>query len=191
MNAAVFLDRDGVLVEDVDLLATISQIKILPGVAEALTKLRKANFKLIVVSNQAIVARGLITEKAVEEIHSEINRHLAENGVSIDAFYFCPHHPKATLEKYRVVCECRKPRPGLLFQATREQQIDLQKSFMVGDRITDVIAGAKAGCRTILVQTGQHGAAPIETAEPLDNSIQPDWTCANLREAADWILLQK
>ena len=188
---AVFLDRDGVLIEDVDLLTQTAQVRPLPGVAAALQRLKAAGFLLIVVSNQTVVARGLSTEREVEEINREVARRLAEQGAPpLDAFYFCPHHPKATLVAYRKDCDCRKPRPGMLRQAAADFNIVLSASFMVGDRITDVAAGAAAGCRTVLTQTGQHATPAIETSEPLDPSLRPDWTCANLTAAAEWILAQ-
>jgi D-glycero-D-manno-heptose 1,7-bisphosphate phosphatase len=189
MNAAIFLDRDGVLIEDVDLLTNHDDIRILEGVPQALKSLKEAGFRLIVISNQTVVARGLATEADVYAINAEMERLLGEvGGPHLDGFYFCPHHPKATLPAYRVACECRKPRPGLLLRAAREHDLDLDSSFAVGDRITDIIAGSSAGCRTVLVETGRHEAPPIETGEPLDRSIQPDHTCANLGEAARWIL---
>ena len=109
-------------------------------------------------------------------------------GPHLDGFYFCPHHPNATLSEYQVDCDFRKPRPGLLSRAAREHNLILAASFMVGDRITDIIAGARAGCRTVLIQTGEHQAPPIETVEPLDELVQPDHVCADLRAAAEWIL---
>src|SRR6185436_3550034 len=102
--------------------------------------------------------------------------------------YFCPHHPNASLPEWRADCECRKPRAGLLLQAAHEHNLDLTASFMAGDRITDIIAGARAGCRTVLLQTGKHLERPIETTEPLDTTVQPDHTCADLAAAVDWIL---
>ena len=189
MNVAIFLDRDGVLIEDVHLLANPGDIRVLEGVPQALRTLKEAGFKLIVVSNQTVVARGLVTEQEVYAINAEME-HLLEQagGPHLDGFYFCPHHPNATLPAYRIACECRKPRPGLLLRAAREHNLNLGASFTVGDRITDIIAGARAGCRTVLVQTGKQQAPPIETVEPLDRSVQPDYTCANLSEAAKWIL---
>ena len=163
------LDRDGVLNEDTHLLSRRRDLRLLTGVAEALNSLRASGFKLIVISNQPIVARGLASEP-------------------LDAFYYCPHHPSATLASYRIVCECRKPRPGMLLRAAAEHHLDLSASFMVGDRITDVIAGAHAGCRTIQVRTGRHEAPPIETVGPLDEDVRPDHVCSGLPEAARWIL---
>jgi D-glycero-D-manno-heptose 1,7-bisphosphate phosphatase len=189
MNNAVFLDRDGVLIEDVHLMTQPEQVCILSGVAEALRKLKNAGFHLIVVSNQTVVSRGLATEEQVQLVHLQMRKLLKdENAPSLDGILICPHHPNATLPAYRTDCDCRKPRPGLLLKAAQEHAINLKASFMVGDRITDIMAGARAGCRTVLVQTGKHLFPPIETAEPLDRTIEPDHTCADLKTAAEWIL---
>jgi len=188
MRRAVFLDRDGVLVEDRNLLVAAEAIRILPGVPAALASLRAGGFLLVVVSNQAVVARGLLDEDGVRGLQAEIQRRLVQAGApELDGFYFCPHHTRATLERYRQDCACRKPRPGLLLQAAGELGIDPAASFMVGDRVTDLLAGAAAGCRTILVQTGQHEAPPIETLEPV-REIRPDFVCPGLPGAAGWIL---
>ena len=187
-SRAVFLDRDGVLVEDVGLMTRPGQIRLLPGVAGALALLKGAGFKLLVVSNQAVVARGLADEAEVRALQAEVEARLVLEGApALDGFYFCPHHPNATLERYRMDCSCRKPRPGLLLQAAGEHGIDLAGSFMIGDRATDLVAGADAGCRTILVRTGQHDAPAIETSEPI-RAIAPDFTCEGLPGAAAWLL---
>lgn len=185
MRRAVFLDRDGVLIEDVHLLTRPEEIRVLPRVGAALQRLRKADFLLIVVSNQTVVSRGLATEEQVAAINSRICELL---GTPLDAIYICPHHPNATLAQYRQACECRKPRAGLFFRAAQEHGISLRHSFAVGDRITDIAAGARAGCRTVLVQTGRHTAPPIETVDPLDSGLRPDCTCDSMYEAAEWIL---
>ena len=192
MNAAVFLDRDGVLVEDANLITRAEDLAILDGVPRALKRLQRAGFLLVVVSNQSVVARGLATENDVHALNVRLQQLLEQaGGARLDAWYFCPHHPNATLRAYRVNCDCRKPKPGLLLRAARERNLDLAASFAVGDRITDVIAGALAGCRTILVQTGKHLDPPIETSEPPDPSIQPDYICADLEAATQWILKVK
>lgn len=191
MNAAVFLDRDGVLIEDVHLLTRADQIVVLPGVPEALKKLVDAGFKLVVVSNQPVVSRGLVSEDGVRSVHQHMESLLQSAGAPpLDAIYFCPHHPKSTLPAYQVNCDCRKPKPGMFLQAAKELGIDLRASFTVGDRITDIIAGAKSGGRTVLVQTGKHMDKPIETSEPLDTTIQPDHVCSDLAAAAEWIVDQ-
>lgn len=185
---AVFLDRDGVLIEDVVLLTKRDQVHLYPGVALALRKLHEAGFALVVVSNQTVVARGLATEEDVEQINGYIQRLLYESSrVRIERFYFCPHHPNATLPQYRVNCKCRKPRSGMLLQAAGDLDLDLAASYMVGDRISDVIAGRNAGCMTLLAETGMHSAAPIES-DAIDTSVVPDAVCANLAEAAEMIL---
>jgi D-glycero-D-manno-heptose 1,7-bisphosphate phosphatase len=186
---AVFLDRDGVLIEDREVLTSPDQIRVLDGVPLALMKLKQHGFALVVVTNQAVVARGLVTEVELDEIHDSLSRLLQRAGAPpFDALYFCPHHPDATLVEYRVACECRKPRPGSLLRAAREHGLDPSASFFVGDRITDVIAGSRAGCRTVLLEGPQHKSPPIVTVEPLDLSIKPDHTCPDLPAAVEWIL---
>jgi D-glycero-D-manno-heptose 1,7-bisphosphate phosphatase len=192
MNRAVFLDRDGVLIEDINLLTRVDQLRLLPGVPAALRALRGARFRLVVVSNQTVVARGLATEQDVFTLNTCLQRLLIQaGGPPLDAWYFCPHHPQATLPAYRLDCDCRKPKPGLLLRAARDCQLKLSASIMVGDRITDIVAGARAGCRTIMVRTGMHAQPPIETSEPLDASVQPDYICPNLAAAVRWILQAK
>lgn len=187
---AVFLDRDGVLIEDVGLLTAPVRIQVLPGVPEALRLLKSAGYLLPVVSNQTIVARGLATEAETGALQQEVEDRLRELGApALDGFYFCPHHPRATLAAYRGPCACRKPLPGLLLQAAAERGIDLKRSFMVGDRPTDLIAGQRAGCRSVWIQSGQHSAPPIETEVPLPVP-EPEHTCTSLLEAAHWILGQ-
>jgi D-glycero-D-manno-heptose 1,7-bisphosphate phosphatase len=187
--AAVFLDRDGVLIEDRNLLTRAEDICVLAGVPQALGSLKQAGFRLIVVSNQSVVARGLLTEPQLATLHAELLRLLQRAGApKLDAIYVCPHHPEATVPAYRVECECRKPRPGSLHRAAREHGLDLARSFMVGDRITDIITGVRAGCRTVLITSGMQTAPPIATLEPIDCSVRPDYTCADLPAAAEWIL---
>lgn len=188
---AVFLDRDGVLTEDL-LLTSVSQIRIFEGVPDALKRLKEAGFFLIVVTNQTVVSRGLATEEQVDELNRAVREKIVNaGGPLLDTFYVCPHHPNATVERYRKLCDCRKPGPGMILQAAREWNIDLGSSFMVGDRVTDIAAGARAGCHTVLLRTGAHLAPPIETAEPLDPELQiPDFACDTMIEAAKWVLEQ-
>lgn len=189
LRPAVFLDRDGVLIEDAHLLTRPEQVVLLPGVPQALQVLGQAGFKLIVVSNQPVVARGLASEAEVCAVNVHLEALLQRTGApALAGFYICPHHPNATLPAYRVACDCRKPKPGLFLRAATELKLDLGASFAIGDRITDIIAGARAGCRTIMVRTGRHLDIPIETSEPLDLSVQPDHTSADLAAASEWIL---
>ncbi len=191
-SAAIFLDRDGVLIEDCGPIVDREQIKLLPGVAHALRQLKAAGFRLVAVTNQAVVARGLIGEKDLAVLHAAMDNLIERaGGPRLDAVYYCPHHPRATLPEFRRECPCRKPRPGMLLQAAKEHSLDLQASFMVGDRITDIAAGAAAGCRTVWVACGRHADAPIVTVEPLDPNCSSDHACCDLSAAADWILRQR
>jgi D-glycero-D-manno-heptose 1,7-bisphosphate phosphatase len=192
MRRAVCLDRDGVLIRDDGYVTRMDQIVILPGVVEALTRLKQAGFVLPVVSNQAAVARGMTTEAEVRAIQAEIERRImADGGPALDGFYFCPHHPKADQPAYRVACDCRKPGIGLLTRAAGELGLDLRSSYLVGDRPTDVVAGSRAGCRTVWLQTGQHDSALIQTSEPMPEDVRADHVCVDLAAAADWILDSK
>jgi D-glycero-D-manno-heptose 1,7-bisphosphate phosphatase len=189
MKPAVFLDRDGVLIEDVHLLTREDQIRILPGVVEALRILDDAGFGLVVVSNQPVVARGMSTEQEVADLNSTIQGLLVKSGgPNLAGWYFCPHHPNASLEGYRISCECRKPRPGLLYRAALEQGLDLSSSFMAGDRMTDITAGRLAGCGTILIRSGMHLLPPIQSDLTQDSLMGYDYVCDGLLEAARWIL---
>lgn len=185
---AVFLDRDGVLIEDVNLLTLRNQVRIYRETPKALKVLNSLGYLLFVVTNQTVVARGLATEEDVEELNSFIGKKLFEkSGCKIEHFYYCPHHPEATLPQYRIKCECRKPRPGMLLQAAKEYDLNLVSSFMIGDRISDIAAGHKAGCRTILVKTGMHQAKPI-ISDAIDLTVKPNYVCTDLYEASMIIL---
>lgn len=186
---AVFLDRDGVLIRDVHLLTQQDQAELQPGTAKAIALLQSAGFALVVVTNQSVVARGLAMEVQVEAVHSHIQEILRQaGGAEIERFFFCPHHPDANLPKYRVNCQCRKPRPGMLLKAADELDLELSASFMVGDRASDVAAGTRAGCRSIFLQTGMHDAPPIESPDSSVTWPEPDYTCADLKEAVDIIV---
>jgi D-glycero-D-manno-heptose 1,7-bisphosphate phosphatase len=190
LRRAVFLDRDGVLVHDDGFLLREEQIRLMESVAPALRSLKAAGMMLAVVSNQATVARGLVSEREVERLNESIaDRIQQDGGPRPDASYFCPHHPDADVEEYRVICSCRKPRPGMILRAAEEHEIDPRRSFLVGDRMSDIAAGAAAGCRTVLVTCGRHDAPPIVAVDPPSES-QPDHVCADLPSACRWILSQ-
>lgn len=186
-RSAVFLDRDGVLVEDTGALVHADDVRVLPGVVEALVSLREHGHALVVVSNQTVVARGLADEDDVIAVQLAIEASLVAAGApAFDDFLFCPHHPSATDPAYRVACDCRKPQPGMILRACERHGIDPRRSVMVGDRPSDIAAGARAGCRTVWVQTGRHTDAPIETASPFATPTA-DHVCDDLRAAARWI----
>ena len=197
---AVFLDRDGVIIRDVDLLTRCDQVEVYPNVNRAINLLQSKDFAVVVVSNQPVVARGLVTERDVETVNAWIQKSLSrEGGCQIDRFYFCPHHPNANLTQYRVTCDCRKPQPGMLLQAAQELDLDLAASYLVGDRPSDILAGHRAGCRTILLETGMHSAPLVvgnysddrQSASQSDgkgNAADPDFVCSDLSKAVDFIL---
>lgn len=141
---------------------------------------------IVVVTNQPVVARGMASEDDVRATNDRVGQLLADMGARVDRFYYCPHHPNGTLKEFRVVCECRKPAPGMLLQAAREMGIDTARSYMVGDRISDIVAGHLAGCSTVLLETGEHSAAPIESTF-MDTSIRPDAVFSGIGAAASWI----
>ncbi len=171
---AVFLDRDGTIVRDVGYLKRTEDVCLLPGVPEALKLLKEAGFLLLVVTNQSAVARGWLTEPALLEIQREVERRLEAEGAALDGFYYCPHLPEGTVEQYARKCDCRKPEPGMLLRAARDRNVDLERSYVVGDSERDVEAGRRAGCSTILIGEG--------TSPPADLRAR------DLRHAADLIL---
>jgi mannose-1-phosphate guanylyltransferase / phosphomannomutase len=176
-SRAVFLDRDGTIIREVDLLRSVRQLRLLPGAADAIRSLNRRGFRVIVVTNQPVIARGWLTEEGVEEIHRVLARRLRRLGAALDAVYFCPHHPQANLLRYRVRCRCRKPGAGLIRRAAREFGIDLSRSFIVGDRTPDILAGERAGVTTLVVGTGYGGRDG-------KYAVTPDHRARNLREAA-------
>lgn len=180
---AVFLDRDGVLIEDVHHLTSVEQLRLLPQVPETLARLHRAGWGLIIATNQSVVARGLITEERLREIHHALESALRVRGAEIDAIYYCPHHPEGTLPAYRRVCECRKPNPGMLIRAADEWHLDLGASVIVGDAASDIEAGRRAGCRTVLIGASE---APARPGPP--SAGDADYVAANLEDAARWIV---
>jgi histidinol-phosphate phosphatase family protein len=186
---AVFLDRDGVIVKDVENLVHERDFELLPGVPAAIARLSSAGYAVVVVTNQPVVARGLVAEADVQRASAALEEMLRSHGAVIERTYFCPHHPNATVESYRRECDCRKPRAGLVLRAARDLGLELSRSFLVGDRPSDIAAGKRAGCRTVLVETGKHTAPPIESPDaPTD--VTADVVLRDLPAAAEWILAQ-
>jgi len=170
---AVFLDRDGTVIEDTSYVDDPSGVRLLPGVADAIRRLSDAQYLVVIVSNQSGVARGLFDEETLSAVHQRVEELLAERGATIDGAYYCPYldGPEATVEKYRRDSDLRKPNPGMLLQAADELGIDLAQSWMIGDGSRDVEAGKRAGCRTIRL-----------AAEP---DPEATYTAPNLLRAAD------
>ncbi|MBD3235149.1 MAG: HAD-IIIA family hydrolase [Candidatus Eisenbacteria bacterium] len=174
---AVFLDRDGVLVRLVPYLSRVHQLELYPGVAPALATLERAGFALVVVTNQSALARGLLTWPELQRIHRKLREMLHAGGVVLDGIYVCPHHPR-----WHGPCPCRKPEPGLLLQAADDLGLDLASSYLVGDRLDDVEAAARAGATGILVKTGygtEEARKPLAVTIPIRD---------DLPAAAEWIL---
>jgi len=188
LNRAVFLDRDGTINEDVVHLDHEGDLELIEGAAAGIALLNEAGFKVVIVTNQSVVARGRITELQLQQIHLTLSEMLSASGARFDAIYYCPHHPAAGIGEYLVNCDCRKPKPGMLLQASRELDIDLQRSFIVGDKLSDLAAGRAAGCRDVLVRTG-YGA---QNETMLDGRAPyPECIADNLLDASRWILEQE
>jgi len=164
VKRAVFLDRDGTINIEKEYLYKKEDFEFITGAPEAIRLLNQAGFMVVVVTNQSGVARGYYTEDDVENLHRHIARELKEAGAHVDAWLYCPHHPSGR-GSYALPCDCRKPLPGMLQEAARRYDIDLENSIMIGDKLADVEAGQAAGCRTILVRTG-YGAGEEQHTGP-------------------------
>jgi D,D-heptose 1,7-bisphosphate phosphatase len=182
---AVFLDRDNTLIEDPGYIKDADQVKLLDGVPEALVELKALGYKLVVVSNQSAVARGIVTEQVLDEIHDRLQELLAEKGATLDRIYYCPYHPDGVIAKYRKESDWRKPSPGMLLAAAEQMDIDLGQSWMIGNSDSDIEAGSRAGCKTILLSPSSH---PRQAdLQSLSAGSKPDYTCVNIKEAVNII----
>ena len=184
MKRAVFLDRDGTVIEEVGYLNRLDRVAFFPWSVDAIRVLNDAGLLVVVVTNQAGVARGYFDEALVCETHALIDRRLAAGRARVDAYYYCPHHPDGVVESLRQACECRKPRPGMMRQAARDLDIDIPGSFVVGDRWLDVEMGRAAGATAVLVRTGY---GRNEERRP-EGQAAADYVADNLMDAASWIL---
>ncbi len=187
-HAAVFLDRDGTINEEVNFIRRPEQLVLIPGAAEAIRALNDRGFRICVISNQSGVARGYLSEADLGPIHARLEEELARAGAHLDRISYCPHHPTEGLPPYNIACKCRKPSPGMVEEAVRELDIDLGRSFLVGDRLADVQAGRNAGVTTILVLTGYGRQALIELEA--DGTVQPDCIAEDLSAAVEYIIHQ-
>ena len=176
MKPAVFIDRDGTVIEEAGYLDRLDRLVFFPYAVDAVRLLKRAGFAVVIVTNQAGVGRGIYGEQFVHDTHALIAARFAAAGAGVDAFYYCPHHPDATVARYRVACDCRKPAPGMLHKAAADLDLDLTRSFAIGDKWSDVKAGEAAGTRSLLVRTGYgrttEGSRPEGTrAVVVDNLI--------------------
>lgn len=168
LNKAVFIDKDGTLIWDRPYNVDSSRIEFFPGALRAASRLSRAGFRLIVVTNQPGVALGKFSVEALHEIEAHLVRSFREAGAELSGFYFCPHHSDGVVDEYRFQCHCRKPEPGLIHQAVLDHGLDLSRSWMVGDILNDVEAGNRAGCRSILIHNGNETEwefSPVRVAD--------------------------
>ncbi|HXI82569.1 MAG TPA: D-glycero-beta-D-manno-heptose 1,7-bisphosphate 7-phosphatase [Verrucomicrobiae bacterium] len=177
-NRAVFLDRDGTIMEDSNYVGDVERVLVIPSAAAALRRLQEAGYKLFIITNQSGVGRGYFTREAVESIHAHLDEYFGKHHVHFDRYYVCPHHPEDN-------CDCRKPKPKFLRDAAREYGLDLSRCFMVGDRASDIQAGINAGVSTVLVLTGV-GHETLAKRE-----VKPDHVAEDIGAAASWILKGK
>ncbi len=188
MEKIVFLDRDGTLNEEVNYLHRPEDMHLLEGVQQALRRLKEAGFKLVVITNQAGVARGYYTEEDVKLLHGYMNEILSAEGARIDGFYYCPHHPVHGIGCYKKDCSCRKPGIGMFLQAEKQFAVDKAHSYMIGDKLLDTQAGKNYGVTSILVGTG-YGKELYEAGRAgTDEEPSYDYYAEDLSQAADWIL---
>ena len=175
---AVFLDKDGTLINDVPYNVDPALIRLTHGAMDGLRLLHAAGFLLIVISNQSGVARGYFEEAALRAVEARLRALFGSAGVPLAGFYYCPHHPEGSVSEYAVACTCRKPAAGLIQRAARDYDVDLARSWMIGDILHDVEAGHRAGCRTVLLDVGS------ETEWAMTSVRTPDVIAGSLREAA-------
>jgi D-glycero-D-manno-heptose 1,7-bisphosphate phosphatase len=185
-NIAVFLDRDGTICEEVGYLDSPEQLRLIPGAGVAIRLLNEHGLKAVVVTNQSGVARGLFSEERLEEIHRELSMQIRAEGAFLDGIYFCPHHPTEGKGPYLRLCDCRKPASGLILRAAVELDLDLRRSYCVGDRRADLECGMRVGARGVLVLTGYGKEERSFVGD--DPGRRPSFVAAGLREAVQWIL---
>ncbi len=185
---AVFFDRDGTLNKEIGYLNHSSLLELYPFAGKAVELVNRANLLTIVVTNQAGLAQGLFEEPALEKIHRQLSDRIQTAGGKLDGIFYCPHHPRAIVETYRVECDCRKPSAGMLERAATRFGIDLERSFIVGDRYVDIQAGHRVGARSVLVLTG-FGKQEWEAGQAQEQR-QPDYVAKNVYQAVRWIMQQ-
>ena len=176
-NRTVFVDRDGTINENTGYIKNPEDLVLYPKVSEGIRLLNKNGYKVIVITNQSGISRGYFSEETLEKIHNKMKEELSKKDAFIDAIYFCPHHPDEN-------CKCRKPQPGLLKTAIKEFDVDVSKSFIIGDRMLDIEAGNKVGCKTILVPEKKE----IVKNEMEKSNITPDYIANDFVKGVEWII---
>jgi D-glycero-D-manno-heptose 1,7-bisphosphate phosphatase len=195
MTKAVFLDRDGVInplvfhpdFGIIDSPMNPTQFKLIQGATEAIKTFNQLGLKVIIVSNQPGIAKGKMSQDLFESIRTKMKLLLAKNGAYVDGEYYCLHHPKAKLREYRIICNCRKPKPGLIQKAQADLSLDINRCYMVGDGLTDIVAGNAAGCKSILI-----GDFKCDVCRQMETmTIKPHFIASNLLEASKIIKKQE
>ncbi|MBI2106970.1 HAD family hydrolase [Candidatus Woesearchaeota archaeon] len=181
MNKAIFLDKDGTITVDTGYTYKVEDLKFEDNALIALRLLQTPEYLLIIVTGQSGIGRGMYTEQDYHKFMKAMYEKFRLEGINIDGEYFCPHHPKEGIGKYKIDCECRKPKIGMLEQAAREFNIDLSQSWVIGDKTDDIEMGRRAGCRTILVRAGKCG-------KDKNFDVKPDYTANDLLEAAAYVI---
>lgn len=180
---AIFIDRDGTLNEEVGYVRELSQFRLYEFAVESVRLINDAGWLAVVLTNQSGIARGLLTEEFLTELHRRMNTELALNGARLDAIYYCPHHAEFGSPPYLLDCDCRKPKPGLLLRAAADFDLELSQCVVIGDRLRDVETAQAVGARGVLVLTG-YGREELETP----STVYPDHVAKNLLEAVQWVI---
>ena len=185
-RVAVFIDRDGTLIDEVGYLNHLDRIRWLPRSLEAVKRLNESGLLALLVTNQSGVARRIFDMAFLQQVHAAITAHLAEGGARLDGVYLCPHHPDGSDPAYRQVCACRKPKPGMFLRAAQDHGVDLSRSYFVGDSATDLEAAKNAGLTGVLVLTG-YGRGDMDFRVP-QRGLKPAHVAEDLGGAVEWIL---
>ncbi len=181
---AVFFDKDGVINIDKGVSGNFEPLDFISGACDLIALFKDRGFMIFVATNQPVVARGLMSEYELKSYFEKFREAILKNNPKalIDKIYYCPHHPDANIEKYRIACECRKPKAGMILRAAEEFKLDIKSSFMIGDRMSDITAGCIAGCKTVHLLSGRHLEKAIVTDLKLDAEIAPDHIINDLSE---------
>ncbi len=186
-NVAVFMDRDGTVSKEIGYVNHPGRYHLIPGTSMAIKKLNELGIKAILATNQAGVARGYFAEEMIDRVHNKLERLLAADDAQLDAIYYCHHHPDVGEGKFKKDCNCRKPKPGMLLQAKEDFDLDLSKSYMIGDKISDVELAHKVAAKGVLVLTG-YGRGSYEHDQD-QWEVEPDYVAEDLFDAVEWIIM--
>jgi D-glycero-D-manno-heptose 1,7-bisphosphate phosphatase len=183
-NIAVFLDRDGTINEEVNFVKSVEELKLIPGASKAINRMNSLGLKTFILSNQSGIARGFFTEEELAVINAKLLELLSVENASIDSIYYCPHHPEGIIKEFAINCNCRKPKIGMVLAAAEKYDVDIKKSFVIGDMLRDLECGKNAGMKSILVLTGK-GKETLNSLKT--GSLQPDFIADDLIHALEYI----